>query len=292
MAGARKRATPPLAIPLPANPSSIAILTPVYSGSNLELLDELARSIGRQGVPVAQWLLLVNGPMPNETMQLIRTKAEGEWKAMLIVATEVAGIVAALRIGLERAEADYVIPVDGDDLITDDAIQILTHEIYRNGEPDFLFSDEDILVVENRVIPTCALAMIQCCRWRDPTIWHLCAMRRDIALKRGFHSDAAANWCQDWDFVSRMAAAKSRIQHIPEVLYHWRQHHGSTTNKAGGDARSLYWSRHILERHIAQCPRPELFEVADWPESRGARELYIARRRHDMREVVWIGELL
>ncbi|WP_084799752.1 glycosyltransferase [Bradyrhizobium sp. Ai1a-2] len=280
-----------LRYPMPTNPATIAIVTPVYRGSNLELLDELARSIARQTLPVAQWLLIVNGTMPEDMLQHIRAKADGEWKAALIVAPKIAGIVAALRVGVESAQADYVVPVDGDDLITDDAVQILAHEIDRNGRPDFLFSDEDILVDGKPRFPFLRAAYDPVLSLENSAIWHLCAMKREVALKADVYSDATANWTQDWDVVSRMAAAKARMQHVPEVLYHWRQHAGSTTNNAEGDARSLDSVRHVLERHIAQSPRPELFEVADWPEFRGAPELYIARRRHDLPEFVWIGDL-
>jgi O-antigen biosynthesis protein len=117
-------------------------------------------------------------------------------------------------------------------------------------------------------------------------------MKRDTAIRAGVYSDRAANWCQDWDSVSRIVGCGGRIEHVPEVLYHWRHHTGSTTNNAEGDIRSLDSVRHILERHIAGCARPERFEVAEWPENRGARELYIARRSNELPKFVWIGDAL
>lgn len=278
--------------PTPANPATISILTPVYSGSDLDLLDELARSIGRQTLKPSQWLLIVNGPMPGAALARIHQRAESDWGAQVIVEPEAIGIVAALRSGLEASTSGYVVPVDADDLITDDAIQILAHQIDEKGHPDFLFSDEDALISGRPAAPYLRGAYDPLLSLDNSTIWHLCAMKREAAIAAEVYSDVRANWCQDWDSVSRIANRGGRIEHVPEILYHWRQHSGSTTNNSEGDARQLESVRYILERQIAHRTNPENFAIADWPESRGARELYIARRPGDLPEFIWYGDAL
>ena len=276
--------------PAPARAVSASIVTPVYHGSDLDLLDALARAIATQSVPVSEWLLIVNGPMNEDSMDLIRSRVAGEWKARLIVETHPIGIVPALRLGLEAAQGEYVVPVDADDLITPDAMQILTHQIDRLGRPDLLYTDEDLLIEGKPSAPHLRAAFDPVLALDNSTIWHLCAMKRDAALAADVYGDAAANWCQDWDSVSRIAGSGGRIAHVPEVLYHWRQHTGSTTNNLQGDPRSLDSVRYILERHITHTATPQRFYVAEWPENRGARELYIARRPDDLPQFVWIGD--
>lgn len=277
--------------PAPAQGAGLSIVTPVYQGSDLELLAMLASAIAAQSMPALEWLLVVNGPMTQSSMELIRSKAAGEWKARLIVEPQPIGIVASLRLGLEAAQGEYVVPVDADDLITPDALQILAHEINRLGRPDLVYTDEDLLVDSKPASPYLRAAFDPVLSLDNSTIWHLCAMKRDAALAADVYGDAAANWCQDWDAVSRIFGSGGRIAHVPEVLYHWRQHAGSTTNNAQGDPRSLDSVRHILERHIARTATPQRFYVAEWPESRGARELYIARRRDPLPQFVWLGDV-
>ena len=228
--------------PTPASPANISIITPVYHGSDLDLLDELARAISQQTLKPQQWLLIVNGPMPELALATIQRRAECDWGAQLIVEPEAIGIVPALRRGLEASTGGYVVPVDADDLITDDAIQIVAHQIDQKGHPDFLFSDEDTLVAGRPVMPYLRSAYDPLLSLDNSTIWHLCAMKRDAAIAAGVYSDASANWCQDWDSVSPIAGWGGRIEHVPEILYHWRQHSGSTTNNSNGDARQLDWS--------------------------------------------------
>jgi hypothetical protein len=88
----------------------------------------------------------------------------------------------------------------------------------------------------------------------------------------------------------RIVSAGGRVAHVPEVLYHWRQHKGSTTNKSHRDPRSLESVRFILERHIGSYEKSEHFYVAEWPINRGARELYIARHSDNLPPFVWMGD--
>jgi len=278
--------------PITDRPVDISIVTPVYDGSDLELLDLLAISISSQTLSAFEWLIVINGPLSEVKMNLISAKIAGEWKARLIVEPEPIGIVASLRLGLEAARGEYVVPVDADDLITLDALQILSHEINRLGRPELVYTDEDLLLDNKPAAPYLRAAFDPILSLDNSTIWHMCAFRRDEALSSDVYGDASANWCQDWDTVSRIFASGGSIAHVPEVIYHWRQHAGSTTNNAQGDPRSLHSVRHILERHIKRTEMPQHFYVAEWPDNRGARELYIARHTDDMPQLVWIGDFV
>ncbi|MFA5983885.1 MAG: glycosyltransferase [Methylococcaceae bacterium] len=269
----------------------ISILTPVYEGSDLGLLNELAMAINKQSLAALEWWLIINGPMPESKMAFINARVGNEWQARLIIETQPVGIIRALRMGLEAASGEYIIPVDADDLITFDAIQIITHEIIRSECPDFLYSDEDLLVNGKPALPCLRGTFDKVLALENSTIWHLCAMKKATALAADVYGDSAANWCQDWDSVSRIESFGGRIQHVPEVLYHWRQHSGSTTNNNIGDPRSLESVRFILQRHIAQSSNPQHFSIEDWPNSRGARELYIARKAIPLPNFLWFEEV-
>jgi hypothetical protein len=78
--------------------------------------------------------------------------------------------------------------------------------------------------------------------------------------------------------VLRFAAAGKRIVHVPEVLYHWRQHSASSTNRPDPESASLHSQRHVLERWINTHPNPELFSVEKSPIERDAAPYWIARR--------------
>ncbi|MEH2487036.1 rhamnosyltransferase WsaF family glycosyltransferase [Bradyrhizobium sp. AZCC 2230] len=277
--------------PLPASVASISLITTVYEGSKIELLDALAASIVGQTLKPAQWIIVAHGPIAAASLEHILREGADHWAATVIVEQNPLGIMGAMRRGLEQAQGDYIVSVDADDLLTLDAIHILTSSIARLNSPDLIFSDEDALVEGKPVSPYLRAAFDPVLNLDSSYIWHLCAINRQRALSLDVYTDPDATWCHDWDSVMRVANAGGRIEHVPEVLYHWRQHAASTTHKPEGDGRSLESVKHVLERQIARLPAPERFCVADWPEHRGARELYIARKAAKLPQLIWTGDI-
>jgi hypothetical protein len=260
---------------------SVCLLTTIYEHTNFAYLAELADSVVKQTLRAAQWVIVAHGPIPADVLGQVKAHAAG-WGATLVVEAKPLGIMGAMHLALTQAETKYIVPVDADDLLTADALQILTSEIARLGEPDMVFSDEDLLVDGVPASPYLRGGFDPVLNLDSSTIWHLCAIKRERALALALYTDAAATWCHDWDSVLRIAQAGGRVEHIPEILYHWRQHGGSTTNKTEGDPRSLESVRHVLERKIAGLQQPERFYVAPWPVDRGAKELFIARHNVEM----------
>jgi glycosyltransferase involved in cell wall biosynthesis len=273
----------------PGGNVSLAVLTTIYEKTSAVFLDALAESITGQSLAPAQWVIVAHGPIPEMILQHVQ-KSAAHWRATLVVETEPLGIMGAISLALANAAADYIVPVDADDTLTPDALQILASEIARLNRPDMVYSDEDLLVKGTPESPYLRAGFDKVLNLESSYIWHLCAIKRESALLCGLYTDAAATWCHDWDSAMRIAKAGGVIENIPEVLYHWRQHPASTTNQAAGDPRSLESVRHLLENHVAGLAYPERFAVEEWPESRGVKELYIARKIQDLPQLVWIGD--
>ena len=276
--------------PVPAQAAGVTVITTVYERSRIDLLDALAASITGQTLRAAQWVIVAHGPVAPRDLDHIVRQGAGAWNATVIVEPAPLGIMGAMRRGLDHAVGEYIVPVDADDVLTLDAIQILTATIARCDRPDLVFSDEDLLIDGQPASPYLRSAFDPVLNLDSSYIWHLCAIHRERAIALGIYSDPLATWCHDWDSILRVSNAGGRIEHVPEVLYHWRQHAISTTNNAQGDSRSLESVRHVLERQIALTAEPNRFYVTEWPEYRGARELYISRRTGDLPPFIWIGD--
>jgi O-antigen biosynthesis protein len=276
--------------PLPEKAASFTLLTTVYEGTKIELLNSLAASVMGQTVKPEQWIIVAHGPIAADDLAHIVREGAARWSANVIVEPAPLGIMSAMRLGLKHAISDYIVPLDADDLLTADAIHILTSSVARFDAPDMLFSDEDTLVEGKPTSPYLRGAFDPVLNLDSSYIWHVCAINRARALALEFYTDQGAAWCHDWDSVMRMVNGGSRIEHIAEVLYHWRQHAASTTNKPAGDTRSLDSARHVLERQISRYKMPKRFFVTNWPQNRGAPELYIARAAHELPPFVWVGD--
>jgi O-antigen biosynthesis protein len=276
--------------PVPENPARITLITTVYEGTNMGLLDALAESVAGQTFKAAQWIIVAHGPIATENIDHILSNSAERWDATVIVEPLPLGIMGAMRRGIKSAQGEYIVPVDADDVLTLDAIQILTNAIARFNKPDLIFSDEDVLVGGQPTLPYLRSVFDPVLNLDSSYIWHLCAINRGRAMALELYTDLSATWCHDWDSVMRIANSNGRIEHVPEVLYHWRQHTGSTSNNLLGSPHSLDSVRYVLESYIGSTANPKHFYVDDWPENRGVREFYIARRPDNLPQLVWIGD--
>ena len=184
-----------------------------------------------------------------------------------------------MRYCLAQAGADYIVPLDADDLLTPDALRIFAHSILHYHRPSFLYSDEDHFVEGRPASPFFRPDWDPVLALSCSYVWHLCAMHRDRAIELQVYGDDNANWCHDWDSLLRFFQADDKIVHVPEILHHWRAHAASSTNRPNPESGSLKSQRYVLDRYIRTRLDPRLFEVQEFPLFRGATEYWLRRRR-------------
>ncbi|HEX3678592.1 MAG TPA: glycosyltransferase, partial [Galbitalea sp.] len=89
---------------------------------------------------------------------------------------------------------------------------------------------------------------------------HFSVVRRTLAFEAGGFREGF-DGAQDYDFVLRVTELARRVVHVPEILYHWRAHHGSTALDAIQKPTAFAAARRALEEH---CKRSRIdAEVSD-----------------------------
>ena len=262
---------------------TFSLLTTLYSGTKADLFRETARSLFDQSRPFAEWIVLVHGPIPSAVESELQEFADPRVRVLRHDVN--VGIINGLGLCLQQASCDYVIPMDADDLLTQDALQILAAEI-RARRADLVYSDEDIYRDGQVESPFLRPDFDPVLNGENSYVWHLCAFRRDRALELGVYTDEGAEFCHDWDTIGRFAAAGAAIAHAPHVLYHWRVHASSHSNSGGLHPGSIASTKHVLTRTIARLSDPARYEIAPFPIFRGAEEWCIRRLPVDPPSVV------
>ena len=194
-----------------------------------------------------------------ELMETLLAQSYGKWELILADASEDTSVrdVAAeytdariryIRLGrnagiaentnqaLLHVTGDYVGLLDHDDVLTADALFEMAKRIEegrRDGrEPWMLYSDEDKCNGDMTVFfePNKKEDFNLDLLLSNNYICHLLVMRAELIQKLGFRKEF--DGAQDYDLVLRAAAElmnrENAIIHIPQVLYHWRCHSGST----------------------------------------------------------------
>jgi hypothetical protein len=259
-----------------ASPGQFSFLTGVYEKTPVEVFKETTDSVLAQSSRNFQWIILAHGPIPRPLDDFL-VKLEPDTRIRIIRLPENLGIIGGMRRCLEEAGGQYVIPLDADDLLTPDALTVLASRL--QSLTPLVYSDEDSLVKGRPQSPYFRPDWDPLLNLSSSYIFHLVAFDRRMALELGIYSDQAANWCHDWDTVFHFIAAGHKPVHIPEVLYHWRMHEVSHTNKAGPHEGSLQSQRHLLERFLASRSDGNLFEIKPFPIFRGAQEWWLARKQ-------------
>jgi O-antigen biosynthesis protein len=266
--------------PYPSRLPVISVLTCVYHGTPARYFEEAWQSLRLQEYAGIEWVVLAQGPVPAEIEATLQKIARDCWVRVLRLA-ENRGIIRGLRHCLDYATGEYVMVMDADDLLAPEALRSVGKNAIRHSRPSILYSDEDHYVngqpaaayIRPNWDPVLALS--------SSYIWHVCAFRRERAMELGVYSEVEAEWCQDWDTVLRFLQAGDHIVHIPEILYHWRAHEASSTNRPDPESGSLKSQRFVLNRFIRTKLDPELFAVREFPLFRGTTEYWLNRLRKE-----------
>ena len=259
----------------PLIPGLLSIITPVWNGSPVRYLKELARSIAGQNENGAcEWVILDNGCSKPYLLQYLHKLARYPWVKLVPLPTNI-GIIKGLRRCLEEANGRYVVPVDADDYLHAGALRVVTSYIITAGYPPLLYSDED------KVIGTGFTGQ----RFYQPYLkpdWdpvlllnsayiaHLGVADRLKALELGAYSDPETEASPDWDLFVRFMIAGCTATHIPEVLYSWRVHAHSTADDAANKPQVHTSQQAVLQRFLNDTGHENRFRVEQSPLFGGA----------------------
>lgn len=230
--------------------------TPTY------LLRELEATLMRQTYPNWELVLVDDASKSPGTIEWTMRMAERP-NVTFIKLEKNRGIMGAYGAAFRAATGDYVVPIDHDDFLTLDCLDVLAWFLEANGMPDAVYSDEDKADTQSTIHSPFLkpdwdpILLTNMCY-----IAHVCAIRRSVAQAIGAYSDDAAAGCHDWDTFLRLIQAKARIMHVPEVLYSWRIIPGSTASVATGTKPyTISSQKHVLERHLRLTGLSRSFEL-------------------------------
>jgi hypothetical protein len=153
---------------------------------------------------------------------------------------------------------------------------VLAAEI-RAHQPALIYSDEDTFRDSDFAAPFFRPDFDPVLNTESSYVWHLCAYRREDALRLGVYEEAGAEFCHDWDTITRFASAGAKIAHANHVLYHWRSHPASHSNAGDLHPGSLGSTKFVLNRTVSRQASAGLYEVVPFPIFRSAEEWAIRR---------------
>ena len=122
---ANRLATRHLDHPCRPEPGLLSLLTTAWN-TPPQYLRILADSVLQQrGVTEFEWIVLDNGSTKPATRKLLNEIAASDPRVQLLRVEDNLGIVGGMRLALEQATGRYVLPVDSDDYLYPDCLQVV-----------------------------------------------------------------------------------------------------------------------------------------------------------------------
>lgn len=207
-----------------------SIVTPVYNPP-IDVLKDTIESVFAQSYTDWEWILVDDRSTDPLVLSTLNEAARADTRVKVIARETNGHIVAASNDGVDAATGTFIALLDHDDLLTPDALKRNAQLISEHDDLDYVYSDEDKVDANGRFYdhfekppwsPERLRGQNYCC--------HFSVLRTDLVRSVGGFREGY-DGSQDHDLILRVTEQARRIEHIPEVLYHWRVVPGSA---AGG----------------------------------------------------------
>ena len=219
--------------------STISVLTPLYNTPEV-FLRQFLDSFVNQTAPNGELCLADASDAAHSSVGDIVREYQEKYQHIVYKKIENKGIAANTNAAAELASGEYLALADHDDILAPHAMYTMgqaIRQLREAGEPDgFLYSDEALFTkkIEKPLVahfkPDYAPDYLLCCNY----ICHLAVFRRELFEQVGGERPEC-DGSQDHDLFLRLIEQVGGAAHVPQVLYYWRVHEGSTSG--GTDAK-------------------------------------------------------
>jgi hypothetical protein len=211
---------------LPSRPV-FSVLMPVYN-TPPDLLSQAIASVVGQSYESWELIVVDDGSTTQKHHAELQGWSRRDPRVKPHFRSRNGNISIATNAAAALAEGDYLVFLDHDDLLHPDALAHLALHVVADPEADLIYTDDDKITADGRrhspqfkpdwspelLLSFCYVGHLKAVRTR---------LFRDVGGMRAGYEGS-----QDHDFFLRASEQARRVGHIPQVLYHWRVHPGST----------------------------------------------------------------
>jgi GT2 family glycosyltransferase len=229
----------------------LSIVMPVHD-TPVQFLRAAIDSVRTQWYPHWELCICDDGSQRVDTRELLAHIAHLDSRIKLVRRKEAGHIVLATNDAIGLSTGEFVVFLDHDDQLAPQALLRLVQTLNDKPLVDFIYSDEDKLDSNfNRCLPFFKPDWSPVLLWSQNYIGHIMCIRRTLLEQVGrLHPGTQGS--QDHDLVLRLARQGAKFEHLPEVLYHWQMHEGSTSASADSKPYAHTAGKEAVARHLVQ----------------------------------------
>lgn len=248
---------------------SISILTPLYNTPE-KYLREFLDSFVNQTAPNGQLCLADASDAEHGYVEKIVLEYQQKNQRIVYKKVENKGIAANTNAAETLATGEYLALADHDDILAPHAMYAMGKAILllrQKGKPDgFLYGDEALFSksIQRPMVahfkPDYAPDYLLCCNY----ICHLAVFKRELYEAIGGERPEC-DGSQDHDLFLRLIEKVGGAAHVPQVLYYWRVHSGSTSGGTDAKPYVAEAAKKALRDHLTRTGREGTVEDGLFP---------------------------
>ena len=248
---------------------TISVLTPLYNTPE-KYLREFLDSFVEQTAPNGQLCLADASDAAHGDVERIVKEYQQKNQQIVYKRIENQGIAANTNAAAQLATGGYLALADHDDILAPHALYTMGKAILQlrqRGEPDgFLYSDEALFTKSIRrpmvahFKPDYAPDYLLCCNY----ICHLAVFKKALWEQLGGERPEC-DGSQDHDLFLRLLEKTGGAAHVPQVLYYWRVHEGSTSGGTDAKPYVAKAAKQALADHLERTGRTGTIEDGLYP---------------------------
>ena len=248
---------------------TISILTPLYNTPE-NYLREFLESFVNQTAPNGQLCLADASDDAHPEVERVVREYQRKNQRIVYKKVENKGIAANTNAAETLATGEYLALADHDDVLAPHAMYAMGKAVLQlreKGEPDsFLYSDEALFTKDikkpmvGHFKPDYAPDYLLCCNY----ICHLAVFKRALYEQLGGERPEC-DGSQDHDLFLRLIEQTGGAAHLPQVLYYWRVHAGSTSGGTDAKPYVAAAAKKALADHLSRTGRTGTVEDGLFP---------------------------
>jgi GT2 family glycosyltransferase len=228
--------------------SLFSLVTPVFNPP-IWALKGCIRSVLSQTYTDWEWCIADDASTNPKVLKVLNKLAAKDKRVKMVQRAHNGGIIEASNSALELATGDFVLLLDHDDSLSNNALQTLASVIHENENVDYIYSDEDKIDESGKhydvfkkpsFSPERLRGQNYCCHL---SVFRLSLINEIGGFRTGFEG------AQDYDLILRATERARKIVHIPEVLYHWQVVSGSTAGDSNAKPYTIESGRRAVAEH-------------------------------------------
>ena len=238
---------------------TISVLTPLYNTPE-NYLREFLDSFVDQTAPNGELCLADASDAAHSRVGEIVLEYQAKNQHIVYKKIENKGIAANTNAAAALASGEYLALADHDDILAPHALYAMGRAILdlrAQGKPDgFVYSDEALFnkSIQRPLVahfkPDYAPDYLLCCNY----ICHLAVFRRALYEEVGGERPEC-DGSQDHDLFLRLIEKVGGAAHLPQVLYYWRVHAGSTSGGTDAKPYVAKAAKKALADHLTRTGR-------------------------------------